>query len=245
MKHLKKVVGLLITVILLDFQIITGQVVPDGGYRSTIERPDMELLSRLRLNRTMSGIEKVNYSNIQGDPFLFKDFIPGSITLKTGEALPLYLRYDIFTDEMQFRQKDEIYVLINTEDISLIMMDTLRFVYTRYMKSPGDISSIQNSWFLLKEDGKCRLLIKKNLRLQSAEDAKPYQLAKPGKFIHTNDSFYLQPEGQNALRVTSKKDILNILSDKTSELNKFIDSGKLGAKDINDLRKIVAFYNAR
>jgi hypothetical protein len=192
----------------------------------------------------MSSIEKVNYSSIDGDPFLYKDFVPGSLTLKTGETLPLYLRYDIFTGEMQFRQKDEIYALINTESVSLVMMDTLKFVYVKYMKSPGDISSIENSWFLLKEDGKCKLLIKKNLRLQSAEDAKPYQAAKPAKFIHTNDSFYLQPEGQNAIRVTSKKDILNILSDKTSELNKFIDSGKLGAKDINDLRKIVSFYNS-
>jgi hypothetical protein len=244
MKHLKKVVGLLITVVLLDFQIITGQAV-DGGYRSTIERPDMELLSRLRLNRTMTGIEKVNYSNIIGDPFLYKDFIPGSLTLKTGETLPLYLRYDIYTDEIQFRQKEEIYVLVNTESVSVVMMDTLKFIYTRYMKSPGDISSIENSWFLLKEDGKCRLLIKKNLRLQSAEDAKPYQAAKPAKFIKTNDSFYLQPEGQNAMRVTSRKDILSILSDKSSELNKFIDSARLGAKDINDLRKIVAFYNSR
>jgi hypothetical protein len=208
------------------------------------ERPDLELLYRLRLNRTMSGIEKVNYSTIEGDPFLYMDFVPGSLTLKTSETLPLYLRYDIYTDEMQFRQKEEVYVLINTESVSLVMMDTLRFIYTKYIKSPGDISSIQNSWFLLKEDGKCRLLVKKNLRLQSAEDAKPYQAAKPAKFIHTNDSFYLQPEGQNAVRVTSKKDILNILSDKTSELSKFIDSGKLGAKDINDLRKIVAFYNS-
>jgi hypothetical protein len=55
------------------------------------ERPDLELLYRLRLNRTMSGIEKVNYSTIEGDPFLYKDFVSGSLTLKTGETLPLYL----------------------------------------------------------------------------------------------------------------------------------------------------------
>ena len=238
MKSHKIVFNLLIIVVSFGFQQIKAQV----GNVSITERPDLELLSRLRLNRTISGTEKVNYSSIQGDPFLYKDFVSGSLTLKTGETLPLYLRYDIYTDEMQFRQKDEIYVLVNIESVSLVMMDTLKFIYIKYMKSPGDI---ENSWFLLKEDGKCRLLVKKNLRLQSAEDAKPYQAPKPAKFIHTNDSFYLQPEGQNAVRVTSKKDILNILSDKTNELSKFIDSGKLGAKEINDLRKIVAFYNSQ
>jgi len=238
MKSHKIVFNLLIIVVSFGFQQIKAQV----GNVSITERPDLELLSRLRLNRTISGTEKVNYSSIQGDPFLYKDFVSGSLTLKTGETLPLYLRYDIYTDEMQFRQKDEIYVLVNIESVSLVMMDTLKFIYIKYMKSPGDI---ENSWFLLKEDGKCRLLIKKNLRLQSSEDAKPYQAAKPAKFIQTKDFFYLQPEGQNAVRVTSKKDILNILSDKTNELSKFIDFGKLGAKEINDLRKIVAFYNSQ
>jgi hypothetical protein len=240
MKGSKLVFGLLIIVVVSGFQLIKAQV----GNITITERPDLELLSRLRLNRTMGGIEKVNYSKIDGDPFLYKDFVPGSLTLKTGETLPLFLRYDIYTDEIQFRQKDEIYALINTESVSLVMMDTLKFLYVKYIKSPGDISSIENSWFLLKEDGKCRLLVKKNLRLQGAEDAKPYQAAKPAKFIHTNDSFYLQPEGQNAVRVTSRKDILNILSDKNGELSKFIDSGKLSAKDLNDLRKIVSFYNS-
>jgi hypothetical protein len=207
------------------------------------ERPDLELLYRLRLNRTMSGIEKVNYSSIDGDPFLYKDFVPGNLTLKTGETLPLYLRYDIYTDEMQFRQKDEIYALINIESVYLVMMDTLRFIYARYIKSPGDISSFQNSWFLLKEDGKCRLLIKKNLRLQSAEDAKPYQAPKAAKFIHTRDIYYIKPEGKNAVKIDSRKDILDVLADKKDELSGFIKAKRLDVKEVDDLAKIVSFYN--
>jgi hypothetical protein len=240
MKNLKVFINSLIIFIVSSFQFMNGQ----ESRLIITERPDLELLYRLRLNRTMSGIEKVNYSSIDGDPFLYKDFVPGNLTLKTGETLPLYLRYDIYTDEMQFKQKDEIYALINIESVYLLMMDTLRFIYTGYVKSPGDISSIENSWFLLKEDGKCKLLIKKNLRLQGAEDPKPYQAAKPAKFIHVSDSFYMQPEGQNAVRVNNKKDILNILSDKSSEVSKFIDSSKLGAKNVNDLVKIIAYYNS-
>ena len=41
-----------------------------------------------------------------------------------------------------------------------------------------------------------------------------------------------------------KKELLNILADKKDELNKFIDSNRLATKDLEDLVKIVTFYNS-
>ncbi len=87
------------------------------------------------------------------------------------------------------------------------------------------------------------MLIKKNIRIQDAELPKLYQDAKPAKFIHTGDTYYLKPENKTAVRIDNKKDLLSILADKKDEITSFINSNKLGVKEVDDLAKIISFYN--
>lgn len=231
----------MVFLIFSGFQIMNGQA--NEGTIITTERPDLILLDKLRLEHNMKAREEVSYESIDGDPFLYKDFTPGKLLLKAGESIPLYLRYDIYKDEIQFRQQNDTFALTNAESVSFIMMDTITFLRTAYLKSARNEKSAETSWFILKSDGRCRLLIKKNLRLQAAVLPKPYQEPKPAKFIHTSDSYYLEPENQMAVRVTSKKDILGILSVKSSDLSRFIDSNHLNVRDIKDLVTIVAYFN--
>jgi hypothetical protein len=124
-------------------------------------------------------------------------------------------------------------------------MDTLRFIYAGYLKSAKDIRSVEKSWFILEKDGKFRLLIRKNLRLQAVTPPKPYQEAgSPAKFIHTRDTYYIQPEGGNAVKIDNKKSLLDLMPDKNSRLSSFIKENNLDVKQVDDLAKIITFYNS-
>jgi hypothetical protein len=116
-------------------------------------------------------------------------------------------------------------------------------IFSDYVSSPHDKSSGYGSYFILQTDGKCKLLIKKNIRIQDAEPPKLYQAAKPAKFIPTGDTYYLKQGEKSAVRISSKKEILNILSDKKDEMIKFINSTKSGLKNPDDLEKLVSHYN--
>jgi hypothetical protein len=201
------------------------------------------MLDKLRLNKSINGIEDVSYSSIVGDPYIFKDFHQGKITLTNGETYQLNLRYDIYGNQIHIKDKDQIYAIIHPEKIASIIIDTLRFIYCNYVKSQGDKTSGEDSYFVLKADGKCKLLIKKNIRIQDAELPKLYQDAKPAKFILTNDTFYLKLGDNSAVRISSKKELLSVLSDQKEALNMFISSNKLGIKDVEDLIRIVSYYN--
>jgi hypothetical protein len=201
------------------------------------------MLDKLRLNKSINGIEDVSYSSIVGDPYIFKDFHQGKITLTNGETYQLNLRYDIYGNQIHIKDKDQIYAIIHPEKVASIIIDTLRFIYCNYRRSPGEETSGEDSYFILKTDGKCKLLIKKNIRIQDAELPKLYQDAKPAKFIHTGDTYYLKPENKTAVRINNKKDLLNILADKKDEITAFINSNKLGVKEVDDLAKIISFYN--
>jgi hypothetical protein len=201
------------------------------------------LLDKLRLNKSISGIDNVLYSDIAGDPYIFKGFYQGELFLKSGETYRVHLRYDIYGNQIHMREKEQIYGIIHPEKISKIIIDTLQLIYSDYINSRGHKSSGNGSYFILKTDGKCRLLIKKNIRIQDAEPPKLYQAAKPAKFIPTGDTYYLKQGEKSAIRINSKRDIMNALADKKDEIIRFINSQRPGLKNQGDLERLVSYYN--
>jgi hypothetical protein len=228
---------LILTMLLLSVpeNIRSQQVYLDGSE---------ELLQILRLDQNITQFETVTYGSIDGNPFLYEDFAPGRLILKSGDTLKLNLRYDIYSRQIHFKNKDKVYEVVNAEKLDIIDIDTISFQYITFLKSPGDLTPEGSSFLLLKTDGKCKLFIKKNMRIQDAEVPKAFQDAQPAKFIPLGDTYYLKPDKKSAVRVNSKKELLNILADRKDELSKFIDSNKLGTKDLDDLVKIVTFYNS-
>jgi hypothetical protein len=233
MKKINRLLILSIIIILCTFHAHSQVLVDDTE----------AMLDKMRLNKSINGIEDVSYSSIVGDPYIFKDFHQGIITLTNGETYQLSLRYDIYGNQIHIKEKDQIYAIVHPEKVASIIIDTLRFIYCNYRRSPVEETSGEDSYFILKTDGKCKLLIKKNIRIQDAELPKLYQDAKPAKFIHTGDTYYLKPENKTAVRIDNKKDLLSILADKKDELASFIISNKLGVKEVDDLVKIISFYN--
>jgi len=201
------------------------------------------LLAKLRLNGSIGGINHETYEQIAGDPYIYKDFHEGELILKNGDVYRSILRYDIFGDQIHLKNEDNIYGIIHPEKITLIVIDTVKFLYSTYLNSPALRSTKADSYFILKTDGKCKLLIRKNIRIQDAEPPKLLQDAQPAKFIHTNDSYYLKLENENAILIRSKQDILFVLADQKTALNQYINSNKFNVKKIADLIRIVDYYN--
>jgi hypothetical protein len=205
-----------------------------------------DLLFKLRLNKGINGIENATYSSIVGNPYIFRDFRKGKLIVNSGEEFNVNIRYDIYAAEMHLKDNNQIYAIIHPETVKLIETDSLKFIYSGYVKSlkrPADNTPDESTYFIEKTDGKCKLLVMKNMRIQDSEPAKLYQDAKPAKFILTNDTYYLKLEGKNAVRIRKMSELLSLLSDHKETLKKFISSNKLGIKDLEDLVRIVSYYN--
>jgi len=201
------------------------------------------LLAKLRLNESIDGLEIETYETITGDPYLYKDFHEGELILQNGGKYKLNLRFDIYGNQVHLKNNENIFGIIHPERIALIIIDTVKFFYCNYVKSPGSESSNHSSYFILKTDGKCKLLLRKNIRIQDAEPPRPYQEAKPAKFVHTGDTYYIKLGQENAVLIRNKKDIISVLTDQKEALKKFIKSNKSNLKNIEDLIGIVDYYN--
>jgi hypothetical protein len=202
-----------------------------------------EILEKLRLNREVEGNYNIFYKDVEGDPYIFKDFHEGTMYVIPDKKFTVNIRYDIYADQMHLKDKDQIYAIIHPDKVRLIEAGTYKFIYSAYLKSPEDKDPELSSYFILKSDGKCRLLIKKHMRVQDAETNKLYQDAKPPKFIATSDTYFLKLENKAAIRIKNKKDLLTVLADKSEAVDKYISSNKLDAKEVGDLEKIIIYYN--
>lgn len=202
-----------------------------------------ELLDKLRLNKSISQVDGESYSSINGDPYLFKDFKPGKMTMNSGETYQLGFRFDMYASQMHMKEKGNIFTILDPEKIKLIEVDGLKFIYSNYLKSLDDKRNQDGSYFILEIEGKCKLLVKKNIRIQEAEPPKLYQDAKPAKFILNNDFYYLKLNDENAVKIKTEKELLKVLSDKKSELSNYIHSNNLEIKKMEDVKKIVIYYN--
>ncbi len=202
-----------------------------------------KLLDKLRLNRGLAGKDNLFYDDVQGDPFIFKDFHEGTLYVLPDKEYKVNVRYDIYANQMHLKDSNQIYAIIHPEKVKLIEAGNYKFIYSAYVKSPGETDPVNSSYFIMKANGRCKLLVKRNIRIQDAELPKLYQDAKPAKFINTGDTFFLKLEGMSAVRIKNRKDLLAVLTDKSDAIARYISSNKLDVKVLDDLIKIVSYYN--
>ena len=234
MKYIMRSVFILILIFFI-FPVIYSQFTISGAE---------PILDKLRMDKRMEGSNSTSYSDIVGDPYIYKDFFPGRIIMKTGKTFQVDLRFDMHSNQINFKEGDQIYTLLNPEKVAAIELDTLRIIFSEYIKKAGDAVPEGSSYFILRLDGYCKLLIKRNVDVQDAELPKLYQEAKPAEFVRMADDYYLIVGDDPAVRLSNKKDLSTILNDHKNEIEKFIDSEKLGIKKIEDIIEIVNFYNS-
>lgn len=201
---------------------------------------DLRDLTRF-YNKDFNNLEvKNNYSSIEGSPFLYNDFRKGEVALKNGNIFRGEFRYDKYADQVEFKVKQGIYWVANPDLVDYIKIDSIYLIFVSKNTEHPD----KGSYYEVLVAGKCYLLLKEGVILQSAELPKPYTDAKPAKFIKRKNLYYFLVDKNIPVRISSKKTISEVLSDKSSEISAFIRKNKLSYKKEKDLIRIVNYYNS-
>ncbi len=223
--------------------IILFGLLPNRGM-AQIKIPEIEeYLDRLRLNRAMEGMRENTYNDVEGSPFMEKEFREGIIQLKDGKLFNAKLRYDMYAGEMQFIAKEIIYAIAFPEDIEYIEIEDVKFIYTPYLLTPSGTNP-KESYFIVLMDGDNKLLAKKEVLLLDAVPAKPYTDPKPAQFSKKNDSYYIKKKNLSAVKIINRKSLISIMEDKEAEVLDFIKKEKISHKNPEDLKKLIEHYNS-
>lgn len=180
------------------------------------------------------------YIDIQGSPYSSNEFVKGKVIMKNGvfyKNVPL--RYNIYNKEMEFEKNKVAYSISNSEDIVSVEFGNSKYVYTLFETKTNE----KNTFFLLLEDGKAKLLEMQKVELIPKQEPGAYSTASPARFHREASVFYVKIDDNPAVVVKRKKDLLKAFSIHQKEMTDFINKNKISVRKIEDLKKVIVHYN--
>lgn len=178
------------------------------------------------------------YTDVQGSPYLFTEWKNGSVKLQSENVFQnIPLRYDQINDELLF--KDNVgQELAFAEPVVEFKIENKTF---RKGYKPVDTTT-PASFYEVLADGETQLLKRTSKRIY--EDT-PYSSATKVRTVSSTETYYLALNGgQQLVKIKKdKKSVLDAMSDKKPELEKYIKDQRLNLKLDADMVKVIAYYN--
>jgi hypothetical protein len=179
-------------------------------------------------------------NEIQGSPYESNEFVPGEIiTISKLHYTEIPLRFNIFNNQVEFKNPDGNILSIGFPE----MIDSVLIGKDLYIYYPiKTLPKMQYSYLKVLTDKSPTLLQKLNVFLKEAEPAGAYKEAVLAKFERRPDDFYLVTFPGEAKKIDNKKDILENLSGKSSEIEEFIKKNKTKFNKAEDLVQLMEYY---
>lgn len=192
-------------------------------------------------NRFKTGADLVK-PDIQGSPYENSEFIAGIVMTKSDiRYVDIPLRFNIYQNEIEFRSADGAKLALAAPEITeFVTIGNDKYIYVPYTIS----GRMQRGFFKVKTEGRASLLVRQKINLKEAEPAGAYKDAAPPRFIKMPDEYYIRIAPEEAKKVSNKKEFDTALPDKTKELEAYQKGNKLKLNRIDDLEKLVIFYNS-
>jgi hypothetical protein len=175
--------------------------------------PDKQLLYNGRFWRNL-------YSNIVGGEFLLsQEWLTGDLIINEIRFKNIPLRYDVYNDQLITMINQANYIQLNKE---LIEGFSLLYQYKPYYfeNFGNEAGSAVKGFAQVLYKGKTCLILKQKKQINKLAVEKKYD-----EFYLTETLYILKDGSIN--RISGKKDILNVLSDKEELLKKYIKENKI------------------
>jgi hypothetical protein len=234
MDRFLKIVFIIFTVILFTSGI-SPQSIKHPDPNSYLNMQDSISEKQLLFN---GRIWRSLYSDIIGDEFLLsKDWLIGDLVINDIQFKNVPLRYDIYNDQLITMMNQGTFVQLNKELIKefILFFENRKYLFENFrdtQKNPvrgfGQILYKGKICLIMKETKEIKELAVQN-RYDEFSKTQALFILKDGRFY----------------RLSGKKDLLKVLSDKDEKLQNFIRENKLRIRKNNPERfiPVLNFYD--
>jgi len=179
-------------------------------------------------------ISSNNYTDVDGSPYFPKDWIEGSITLKTGKNIAYNaLRYNIITGNLEFNYTGKPYDVTNS--MNEFVLGSMKF----RNGFPSTEKQNTETYYQILHDGKQKLLCHRaaNVYIEQA-----YNSATKTKKLDVIETYYLQKTDGKLYEVKKNlKYLLVILEDKNKQIEEYCKRENIKLKSWDDAVKVLEF----
>lgn len=174
-----------------------------------------------------------------GTAYFNREFTEGVIVLKDGTQIDgKPLRYNLYTQQMQFIEGPDTLALGKPDEIEYIRMDDHLFVYTNFICN----NEHKSGYFELLKDGNCRLLKRWSAlyhEVDSDQGSSPVD-----NCFYRDCKCFLQFFMNPATPVyDKKKDFVKSFANNGDNIKEFMKEANLKPRDEEDLINIIDYYN--
>ncbi len=186
--------------------------------------------------------QMLSNSEIEGSPYFIDEFTKGTIyTSQKIQYNDIPLRYNIYNDEMEFQTPDnQILVIATPKIVEKVVVGENTFSNIPYKIG----NKVKSAYFILLIEGKLSLYARPEVMYQKPKKAAGYKEPEPAKFKKRPDVFYLRINQQAAVKIESKKDLLNFFNDHQKQIQDFIKENKIKPAKKDKMMELVEFYNS-
>ncbi len=187
-------------------------------------------------------IMEITYTDIKGSPFMFGDWVLGTVMLGNGDTYSnVPLKYNIFDEKLYFKNPKNAELLEFVQPVK-----SFKFIELKgsgiFSKGFPTIDKFNTETFYdVLFDGKVKLL---NKKYKTLLEVKPYNSATAEKSFVDQNEYYLFKDSKIKRIKNSKKDFLEIFSDKSNQVDDFIKKEKIDFKNNDDLVKVFSYYDS-
>lgn len=186
----------------------------------------------------ISGTREV----IEGSQYLNDQFVMGEIsTADSGQFSGIPMRYNALIDEIEVKMPDEkIYYLAKNNQILHVKLNTTTMVFTPFDSSEGN----KNGFLDLLYRGKSQLFQRNYKVFREGVPSNGILSAVPPKFVDIPKEFYIGLKDGIPQLCRSKKKLMEILDNHTTEIERFLKKEKINANHEDDLIKVLTWYDS-
>jgi hypothetical protein len=186
-------------------------------------------------------LNDLKMSDIQGTPYLNKEFSPGKIFTSEGTIYEnILLRYNAYSDDLEFQKGEDTY---NIEPKTIVKRAEFGGAVFCCMKYDL-FGKTQNGLFEVLTEGKATLLIKYTIKFLEKDKVQPFVDTKPARFDAPKKEYYIAFSDLPAKLITNKKSLLELFGNQKDEMGSFILKNKLSIREDDAMTKIIAHFNS-
>jgi len=204
--------------VLIIFLVLVCPTFPNLIYAQTID----PFIDYYKFREQAKGSKAGDYQGIDGSPYLSSEFVEGECVLKDSSTIKLLLRYNIYADAMEYKEKDKNQVLAigNPGLLHQVSINNSKFAYLPFVEKGG--------YYEILVEGKCLLAQKRVVKYKEAEAAKPIEgISKPARFVNESDTFYVVANQSTFTKITNLKSVIAALKDQEPKIESFITQAKI------------------
>lgn len=188
------------------------------------------------------GRNNLTIADIKGSPYLDSEYKVGTV-LTTDDVLykDVPLRYNCYDGVMEFKKDNTSYELKPEEKMKKVEFGGQVFEYKNYESDKG---GIEKSFFEVLTEGNASLCVRFTVKFYEAEPLQGFADPKPARFDDFSETYYISIKNLPAKKISNNKKFTEIFAEKKKDMDSFISKQKLSLKKVDDLKKIVAYYNS-